>query len=81
MIPGKASSFPSLKYFSIRAFSSLFPTSSTARSFLLVDSIGEEDSGGGGGGGLSPVESDSEENNLGKKGAAIGARKGALEEG
>lgn len=70
MIPGNASSFPSLKYFSIRAFSSLFPTSSTARSFLLGDSIGEEDSGGGGGG-LSPEEDDSEENNLGKRGVAI----------
>lgn len=78
MIPGKASSFPSLKYFSIRALSSLFPTSSTARSFLLEDSIGEEDSGGGGG--FSPEESDSEENNLGGNGVAIGATKRALEE-
>lgn len=57
----------------------MFPTSSTARSFLLVDSIGEEDSGGGGGG-FSPEESDSEENNLGKNGVAIGATKRALEE-
>ena len=55
----------------------MLPTSSTARSFLLVDSIGEEDSGGGG---FSPEESDSEENNLGENGVTIGARKGALEE-
>lgn len=44
-----------------------------------MDSIGEEDSGGGGG--FSPEEEDSEENNLGKRGAAIGARKGEMEEG
>lgn len=53
----------------------LLPTSSTPRSFLLVDSIGEDS---GAEVGLSPEESDSEENNLSVGGN--GARKGTLTE-